>query len=234
MTDTHYTVYEERRVVVTRGSLGAYRRMVLESVWPALVAAGARPLCLLSGLIGARAEETFLFTGFADLAAWQQAQARITGVDMDARADGSAVRERVNLIEEEQVRLLLPSDVRPKAETPTADRRAVYGMRRFTVTPADWHTFVQHSAGGIWPRIESQGAAILGLFRDAATTDPLDVTLLTGYHGPAHWESTRVGSEAMNALPTTLREGDTQARTGRGAMTLRSYVRLMSAHWPEA
>ena len=122
--------------------------------------------------------------------------------------------------------------MRPKPETPERDRRAVYGMRRFWIQPGDWREFVRHSAEGIWPRIESQDACILGLFRDAAVTEPLECVLLTGYHGAAHWEETRATSEAFQRLPGDLRGTDEQARTGRNAMTLRSYVCLMTAHWP--
>ena len=45
-------LYEERRVVLRRGAADAYRTVMLDDLWPALTAAGARPLCLLSGLIG--------------------------------------------------------------------------------------------------------------------------------------------------------------------------------------
>ena len=225
--------YEERRVIVRRGSFPAYRRWVHETLWPMLSAAGARPLCLLSGLIGVPAEETYLFTGFPDLDAWTRGQQVLTGLTADGGDAREGARARAELIVEEQVRLLLDSGVRPKAQTPETDRRPVYGMRRFWIQPADWPAFVRHSAEGIWPRIEAQDACILGLFRNAATTEPLECVLLTGYHGPAHWEETRATSEAFARLPDDLRDSDSHARTDRTAMTLRSYVCLMTAHWPD-
>lgn len=227
-------LYEERHVILRRGQFGAYRRLVLEMLWPALHDAGARPLCLLNGLIGAPLDETYLYTGFADFEAWQHGQALLTGVSPAGGVVDPALRQRAELIAEEQVRLLLPSDVRPRPkETPVEDRRAVYGLRRFWIAPADWPVFVDHSAGGIWPRIEAQGACILGLFHDAATTDPLEATLITGYHDAAHWQATRGDGEHTPGLAEPLQEGSRRARGGRNEMTLRSYVRLMTAHWPD-
>jgi hypothetical protein len=224
--------YEERRVVLRRGSLPAWRALVFDQLWPELRRAGTRPLCLLSGLIGAAAEETYLFTGFPDADSWLRCQPLIAGLDPDTASDSGAQRARTDLIAEESARLLRASPVRPKDVTPETDRRAVYGMRRFWIAPGDWPRFVENSANGIWPRIESQDAAILGLFRDAATTDPLECTLLTGYHGPAHWEATRVREQPPADLDPTLVTAETPRRLSRQAMTLRSYVRLMTAHWP--
>jgi hypothetical protein len=225
-------LYEQRRVIVRRGGFPAYRDFVHSALWPALAEAGARPLCLLNGLIGAPADETYLFTGFADADAWLRAQRLLTGASPDDGATDALRERRAELIVEESARPLVDSGVRPKAETPASDSRAVYGMRRFWIRPADWPAFVQHSAEGIWPRIETQGACILGLFRDAAVTEPLECVLLTGYHGPAHWEETRTTSEVFQRLPGDLRAPDEQARGGRNALTLRSYVCLMTAHWP--
>lgn len=226
-------LYDQRRIILNRGAFPAYRRFVFETLWPALAGAGARPLCLLAGLIGAPAEETYLFTGFADANAWLAGQRVLAGLSPDEDGATSVYAKRAGWIAEERARPLLDSGVRPKAITPDADHRPVYGMRRFSIRPADWTEFVRHSAEGIWPRIESQDARILGLFRDAAVTDPLECVLLTGYHGPAHWQETRATSEQFSRLPDHLRGSDQQARTGRGAITLRSHVCLMAAHWPE-
>lgn len=225
--------YEERRVVVQRGAFPAYRRYVHAALWPSLVEAGARPLCLLSGLIGAPATETYHFTGFPDTGTWLRCQRLLGGTSPDEGLADPIAEERREMITEEQARLLVDSGVRPKAETPIGDRRRVYGMRRFWIRPADWPTFVNQSAEGIWPRIEAQDACILGLFRDAAVTEPMEALLLTGYHGPAHWQETRDHGDAAPDLSESLREGSRQAGAGRNALTLRSYVCLMTAHWAE-
>jgi hypothetical protein len=225
--------YEERRVIVRRGAFRDYRRFVHDSLWPALTDAGARPLVLLSGLIGAPAEETYLVTGFPDLESWQRCQYVLTGTSPDDGGVDSIGERRAALIEDERARLLIDSGVRPKEQTPTSDRRAVYGMRRFWIRPADWPSFIRQSAEGIWPRIEAQDACIFGLFRDAAVTEPMEALLLTGYHGPAHWQETRATSESFAQIPDSLRVPDEQARSDRNALTLRSYVCLMAAHWPD-
>jgi hypothetical protein len=219
-----WAIWEERRTVLKRGALQEYRRMMLDEVWPALAGAGMRPLCLLSGLIGMSAEDVYSFTGFHDAAAW-------TGATESAALQ-QAVARLSEFVAEESVRLHRASPVRPKPETPKEDRRAIYGMRRFTIRAADWPAFLEHSSEGVWRRIEAQDARILGLFRDAAGTDPLEVTLLTGYHGPGHWEETRFWRDRPTDFPEDLWEQGRQAQVARNAITLRSHVCLMTAHWP--
>ena len=233
-------IYEERRAVLRRGALDDYRTLMLDQIWPFLIARGVRPLCLLSGLIGMPITETYSFTGFGDLADWERLQlhsdrARPAGVDASAwEALRDALQRRAELIVEERVRLLAPSGVRPKPETPLADRRPVYGMRRFVIRRQDWPEFERQSAEGIWVRIEAQDACILGLFHDLAATDPLEVTLLTGYHGPAHWESTRAWREQPREMTEDLWQRGQRAGAARNALTLTSHVCLMNAHWPSA
>lgn len=213
-------IYEERTILLAAATLPGFRRYVHQQLWPEQCRAGHRPLCLLSGLIGAPVEEVHLFTGYRDAGAWEQAQS------------GSIPAAPAQTVIEERVRLWRPSDVRPKTETPPEDQRAVYGMRRFFIRPGDWPDFVRHSAEGIWVRIEQQDARILGLFRDAAATDPLEVTLLTGYHGPAHWQATRATSETPAPATAEAWAQEEPHRGSRQAMTLRTSVSLMRAHWP--
>jgi hypothetical protein len=61
----------------------------------------------------------------------------------------------------------------------------------------------------------------------------MEAVLVTGYHGPAHWQETRGHGESSPDIAEAVREGSRRALEGRGAMTLRSYVCLMTAHWPE-
>ena len=232
-------VYEERHVILKRGALDEYRRLMLEQVWPALVALGARPLCLLSGLIGLPATEIHSFTGYRNAAEWDRLQLDPVGPPPAGTDTGAweflrtAHARRAELVEEERARLWRPSEQRPRQETPIADRRAVYGMRRFTIHAKDWPDFVRYSSEGVWVRIEAQDARILGLFRDAAATDPLEVMLLTGYHGPAHWEETRFWRDRPPDFPADLWELGRRNSVARNAITLRSHVSLMTAHWPD-
>jgi hypothetical protein len=126
-------VFEQRRVILNRGAFPAYRRYIHETLWPSLAGAGARPICLLSGLIGAPNNETYLFTGFDDLAAWQRSQPLIAGSSPDDGGSEASYGVRQELIAEEQARLLVDSGVRPKASITPEDRRSVYGMRRFWI-----------------------------------------------------------------------------------------------------
>lgn len=231
-------IYEERFVMLTRAALVEYRALVLEQVWPALRVLDARPLCLLSGLIGLPAEATYSFTGYRDAGEWERLQLRADGPPPDGVDDATwaalqpALARRAELVAEERTRLLRPSAHRPRPDTPPTDRRPVYGMRRFSIHPRDWPDFERYSSEGVWVRIESQDARILGLFRDAAATDPLEVTLLTGYHGPAHWEATRAWIERPKDVPEELWELGRRNGAARNAITLRSHVCLMNAHWP--
>ena len=81
----------------------------------------------------------------------------------------------------------------------------------------------------MWPRIESQGACILGLWTTLAVTDPLEVILVTGYHGPGHWEETRVTGPKPEDVDSGLWQGDLELRARREAMTLKTWVCLMQA-----
>lgn len=212
-------LYEVRRLVAERGAGPRLRAALLDQVWPTLEGAGIQPLCLLNGLIGVSAEEHLFVIGYQDSNAWQTAQPVLPLPPPE-------------LVSAQDTRLYTPSEVRPKAAIPVEDRRAVYGVRRFRTGASDWPAFVRSSASGIWPRIERQGACILGLFREASAADPLDVLLLTGYHGPAHWQDTRTTSGRPAGMPAALWQADTAARTERGGLTLDSYVALMTAWWP--
>ena len=133
------------------------------------------------------------------------------------------------LVEKEDVRLLKPIASRPKEFVPPKDRRAVYGFRRRLIRSRDVEEFAHCSENGVWPRIESQGACILGLWSTLADTDPLEVILLTGYHGPGHWEETRVTQPKPEDIDPALWQGDLELRTRREHITLKTWVNLMQA-----
>lgn len=234
------TIWEERWTTLRPRSFAGYRALYLGHIWPLLAANGATPLGLFNALIGAPAEEALSVTGYQSLEHYAAMQADLgaarprlieEAVRGEALAEFRALEQHVA---SERVRLVRDCGVRPKQETPIADRKPVYGVRHFSVAERDWPEFVETSAAGVWPRIESQGACILGMFRDLAAVEPLAVLLLTGYDGPAHWEATR-GLEY--ARPAEFTEEAWQ-RTGelarrRPTLVRRSHVWLMRAHWPE-
>ena len=209
-------LYEERHTTLKRGRQQYYLRHYRDSLWPKLQGEGGRILCLLTGLIGDPATQLLQITGFRDLASWQAAQ-------------DSFSTDRGEYVNSEEVRLLRPVASRPKEYVPREDRRAVYGYRRFFVAPADLPEFVHCSEDGVWPRIEAQGACILGLWATVAATTPLEVVLLTGYHGPAHWEETRADRPMPEGFDEELWERGRSLGARRNELTLRSWVRLMRA-----
>ncbi len=216
-------LWEERRTTLHDGAAAAYRRGYIELVWPRLAAEGARPLALFNGLIGAPATAFLSVTGYAGWDAYQELQ----------RCDLPREASLMDLIHHEQVRVLEDCGVRPRAALDPADRRAVYGVRSFVLRPENWDEFVRDSAEGVWPRIESQGAAILGMFREIAATTPTDALLLTGYNGPAHWEATRGLEYARPAdISAESWERAVELSRARAGLVLRSHVTLMTAHWP--
>ena len=72
-------IYGERRIKLAQPSFGDYRRFVLESLWPQLLADGHQPLCLLNGLIGLGTEDVLLIVGFESYEHWLTAQPAIAG-----------------------------------------------------------------------------------------------------------------------------------------------------------
>jgi len=210
------TIYEQRHVTLRTGGLAAYVAYAKEQVWPELNRQGAKVVCLLNGFIGQPQEEVMQITRFPDWDTWNgYQQSQITGES--------------GLVEKEEARLLKAVASRPKDRIPAEDRRAVYGYRRYFIRPGDIADFAHFGENGVWPRIESQGACILGLWTTLAVTDPSEVILVTGYHGPGHWEETRVTIPKPEDVDFGLWRGDLDLRARREAMTLKTWVCLMQA-----
>jgi hypothetical protein len=209
-------IYEERLTLTHSRSAEDYLEYCQTDRLEQLRTAGGQPLCLLSGLIGDPANQYLQITAFEDVRAWEEAQDKVPPAPSD-------------LIESETARLLRPIASRPKPVVPEADRRAVYGCRRFVINPANLSDFVDSSENGIWPRIESQGACILGLWTTVATTQPMEILLLTGYHSPTHWEETRVTSRQQVDVDQGLRAQESPLRDRRVDISQQTWVRLMRA-----
>jgi hypothetical protein len=134
---------------------------------------------------------------------------------------------RMEHIQAETVRLLRPIAIRPKETVPDEDLRGFYGHRRFFISPDDLAEFVHCSENGIWPRIEAQDARILGLWTTVASTTPQEVVLLTGYHGPAHWEETRGWQPDRRGIDAETWARSRELGPRRRELTINSWVRLM-------
>jgi len=209
-------LYEERLTQLNRGAFAEYLRWHRDEHRKALHESGGRVLCFMAGLIGSPATEVLQITHFPGFDSWQKAQA----AGFPGRAD---------LVESEDVRLLRAIAARPRDVLPDEDRRAVYGYRRFFTRAADLDEFAYCSGDGVWPRIEAQGARILGLWTTVAVTDPQEVILLTGYHGPGHWEETRGNLPMPAGFDPELWERGQRLGARRNELTLKSWVKLMRA-----
>ena len=205
-------LFEERRTILHRGRLDSYVARLREDVLPRL--GGGELLCLLSPAIGDPVESLLQITRFADYDAWAAAQSAygVRGID---------------LVSNEEVRLLKKIASRPRDVIPEHDMRPFYGHRRFDIDPDDLDEFVECSEQGIWPRIEGQGASILGLWATVASTSPLEVTLLTGYHGPAHWESTRQSGTKPGEMSDATWKRSMRLHQRRYELPIKTWVRLM-------
>ena len=58
----------------------------------------------------------------------------------------------------------------------------------------------------------------------------MEITLITGYHSPSHWEETRFGGAVPDGVDKDEWEKEQPLRQRRVDMSLRSWVRLMRAH----
>jgi hypothetical protein len=188
--------------------------------WPAIQAQGGSVLCLLNGTMGAPQNQLLQIARFPDFDEWQAAQ--------EGNPPGGG-----NLVEREEVRLMKQVSSRPKPEVPEVDRRAVYGYRRFLINPADLEEFVHCSERGHWDRIESEGVCILGQWATVAATTPLEVVLLTGYHGPAHWEASRGARPRPEDADQELWDRSSRLSLRRNELTLWTTVTLMRTLFPE-
>ena len=208
-------IYEERSISLQPHALADFTSSFDQTIRPMVEAYGGETLCTLSAAIGDPDEEVLQITRYPDFGSWEAAQA-----------------ERPSLLKEltrtESVRLLKPIASRPKNEIPPEDLRPFYGHRRFFIDPSDLNEFVRHSENGIWPRIEAQGACILGLWTTVAATSPLEIVLLTGYEGPAHWEETRAtNDESPEGIDPEIWVRSRRLRDARRLLTTKTWVRLM-------
>ena len=214
-------IYEERRVIVDAKRLNEYLSACQSDLFPAIRGAGGDVICQLSGLIGNPQNELVQITAWQSTDDWQGFQSQ------SFQAIDTGVSD---MVQSEEVRLLRAVSSRPKAEIPAEDRRPIYGFRRFLIDPRDLDEFVHCSENGIWPRIESMGACILGLWTTVAATNPQEIVLATGYHSPSNWEYTRYGDERPEGVDETLWRNEEALRRRRIEMSLKSWVCLMRAH----
>lgn len=211
-------IYEERFTTVGLRTGREYLDVCRRNLISALRSAGARVLCLATGLIGDPGNCFLQMTEFADVDAWRSAQSAYSG-------------ERERLVESEQVRLLRAVASRPKATIPPEDRRPTCSYRRFFISASDLGRFVQCSEEGVWPLHEAAGGRVLGLWTPLASTSPMEIVLMSGYHGPAHWEETRfLGGKPAGIDDSVWERGRTLGAERNRLLVRGSWVRLFRAH----
>ena len=206
-------ITEERTVHLSQGQLSPYLELIRNTISPSIRASGGRILCLLRGLIGSPSTKLLQMTQYENIEAWQLAQ-------------GAWTTNREEYIIQESTRILKPISSRPKEITPPEDRRAIYGYRKFTVSSSSIAEFTVCSEEGIWPRLEKDGACILGMWSNAESVSPSEVILLTGYNSLAHWESTRFSSESPTE-DNDLWNRESALRSRREQLTLQTFVEIM-------
>jgi hypothetical protein len=209
------TIFEERRTLLHKGAQPDHLKFCRETLWRSLAQHDGQLVCLLHGLIGNPIDELVQITRYPDVATWERTQPMLPS--------------RSALVEKEEARLLRAIASRPKEQLPQADQRPVYGYRRFFIRPADLDEFVRCSAEGVWPRIETQGSCILGLWATLAQTNPLEIVLLTGYQSVANWGETRANVPMPPNMDPALWEASAKALARRNELTLRTWVCLMRA-----
>ena len=206
-------ITEERTVHLSQGQLSPYLEFIKNTISPSIRASGGRILCLLQGLIGSPSTKLLQMTQYENIEAWQLAQ-------------GAWTTNREEYIIQESTRILKPISSRPKEITPPEDRRAIYGYRKFTVSSSSIAEFTVCSEEGIWPRLEKDGACILGMWSNAESVSPSEVILLTGYNSLTHWESTRFTSESPTE-DNDLWNRESALRSRREQLTLQTFVEIM-------
>jgi len=205
-------IYEARSTSLHHGALPEFLEQIASGEYPGLHQPGGEVLRVMGTIIGAPETDVLRVTAFKDISAWEASVADYT---------------RSSLVESESVRLMRPIAERPLAQIPDDHRRNFYGYRRFHVDPSDLVEVVDTSENGVWPRIEQQDARILGLWQTVGSAYPLEVTLLTGYHSPTHWESTRVWTGRPDNISDAEWESSRKRRDRRAALTRSQWVHLM-------
>lgn len=208
-------IFEERRIHIKPGSLPAFLGVSREETWPGLVEHGGSMLALLGGMIGDPMNQLLQVSRFPSFEAWESAQ----------QAYGPS---RAEYVETEAARALRQISGRPKATLPEADRRPVYGVRKFMVRAEDVEDFAHRSENDVWVQFEAVEVRILGMWTTVGRTEPQEVLLATGYTSVAHWEATRGRIER----PASFADAEAWNRagelaSGRNRLVVASSVALM-------
>ncbi len=207
---------EERKTIIKKSELSEYLAYCRSTVWPSIRTAGGQILCVVGGVIGKPKTHLVQITSFNNF-------------DDLKTSQGAWAVDRSEFIEHEAVSLLQSISTRPKEIIPPEDRRPFYGLRKFYISSSNVKEFVECSEDGIWPRMEKMGASIIGMWTTLSSTTPTEITLLTGYNSPTHWEQTRFDSIKSNELQDQIWDREEALRNRRNDITLNTYVDFMES-----
>jgi len=207
---------EERKTIIKKSELSEYLAYCRSTVWPSIRTAGGQILCVVGGVIGKPKTHLVQITSFNNF-------------DDLKTSQGAWAVDRSEFIEHEEVSLLQSISTRPKEIIPPEDRRLFYGLRKFYISSSNVKEFVECSEDGIWPRMEKMGASIIGMWTTLSSTTPTEITLLTGYNSPTHWEQTRFDSIKSNESQDQIWDREEALRNRRNDITLNTYVDFMES-----
>ncbi|MFX1346140.1 MAG: hypothetical protein ACFFAI_13595 [Promethearchaeota archaeon] len=214
-------IYEERITAVHQvsqmdiSSLRNYIKYCKSSAFPEMESKGGKVVCLLQGLIGTPNNVFLQITQYPDIKKYYNIQSEI-------------IRNNIEMIESEQVKLFMAITPRPKDPFPLTDQRPIYSNRVFFIKKKDIDLYANLSDQKVWPLYEAWGVSVLGLFSSLSYEILHEIKLFAGYNSIAHWEETRnlTGSKPENIEKEVWEEGK-NAVFKRAELTIKSNVSLM-------
>lgn len=216
-------IYEERMTTIRQesqmdnNSLQNYISTCKDEKIPDLMQRGARINCILQGIIGTPTNVFLQITKYPSINSYYKIQTELN-------------KNKLDLIENEQVRFLMAITNRPKDPFPIEDHRPIYSNRVFYIDKKDIEKCADLSYNKVWPLYEAWGCSVLGLFSSLSFERFHAIKLFAGYKSITHWEKTRniIGSKPDNIEENVWEEGK-KAVFQRAAFTLKSRVTLMRA-----
>ena len=212
-------IFEETKWKVKPKNDGIFINFIRQNYIPIIIQNHIKPICLLRGMIGKSSNEFILISAYQNISSWE------------ANANSSYAYDESILSKENT--LLTPISTDKLMSYKSTLLKNIYGYREFIIETKDINTFVESSEQGIWPRVQSQGGKVLGLWSNISNTSQKRILLLTGYDSVSHWEGTRSSSQyglTFANLPEVsqeLSETEKILRKNREDITISTTVNLM-------
>ena len=212
-------IFEETKFDIKANNGDLFLDFIKKDYVPNIIKNNIKPICLLRGMIGKSANEFILISAYDDINSWE----RHTNLP-------PLVNER--MIYEEN-NLLKPISTNKFMSYENTTLKNIYGYREFIIETKNINAFVKSSEQGVWPRVQSQGGKVLGLWSNITNSSQTRILLLTGYDSVSHWEGTRsanqYGLSFANApeAPKELTKTEKILRKTREDITINTTVYLM-------